>query len=93
MRAPYLIRGDDMHITAEDVIADHETRSARDEAVEWLQATLADGPVAAKDIQRQARDAGIADRTLRRAKVNLRVVSEQNRGENGITRLELATAR
>ena len=84
-RAPLLERGEDAQITADDVVADHETRSARDEAVEWLQATLANGPVATKHVQRQAREAGIADRTLRRAKVTLRVVSEQDRSENGIT--------
>ena len=44
IRAPYLIRGEDVHVTANDVIADQETRSAQDEAVEWLRSLLADGP-------------------------------------------------
>jgi putative DNA primase/helicase len=85
IRAPALVRGGDAQITADDVIADHETRSARDEAVEWLRDLLCDGPIAAKDAQRQARDIGISDRTLKRAKMSAGVVSEPSRDENGIS--------
>ena len=38
------------------------------EAQKWLRELLAVGPLAAKDIQRQARECGIASRTLARAK-------------------------
>ena len=82
--APYLKRGQDARIVAEDVIADHETRSAQEEAAEWLQAVLSNGPVPAKDIQRQARETGHSDRTLKRAKNKLGVISEQDRDENRI---------
>ena len=85
-RAPLLERGADAQITADDVIADHETRSASDEATEWLRSSLAGGPVGAKDIQRQARDVGISDRTLRRAKVSLRVVSEPSHDDENTIR-------
>jgi len=85
LKAPALLRGDDAQITADDVIADHETRSARDEAVEWLRALLADGPVAAKDAQRQAREVGISDRTLKRAKMTARVTSEPSRDDSAIS--------
>jgi len=44
IRAPALAQGEDTHVTADDVIADQETRSARDEACDWLLATLVDGP-------------------------------------------------
>ena len=84
-RAPLLLRGEDAHITADDVIADHETRSAQDEAAEWLKALLANGPVPAKDGERQARDIGIAERTLKRARRKLGVLAEQVRSDNGIT--------
>ena len=79
------VRGADAEITPDDVIADHETRTARDEAVEWLCDLLSDGPVAAKDVQRQAREDGIAERTLKRAKINARVVSEASRDDSGIS--------
>jgi putative DNA primase/helicase len=85
IRAPMLTRGLDAHITADDVVADHETRSARDEAVEWLRTLLADGPVRARDAQRQAQDIGISARTLARAKLTAGVKSEQSRDENNIS--------
>lgn len=47
---------------------DPEERSAGDEAVDFLRELLADGPVPAKKVKAAARDAGIADRTLDRAK-------------------------
>jgi putative DNA primase/helicase len=84
LTAPTLIRGDDSQITAGDLVADAETRTAQDEASEWLQQILADGPVAAKDVLREAKANGFSDRTLNRAKTPAGVVSEQNRGENGI---------
>jgi putative DNA primase/helicase len=82
--APFLQRGDDREVTADDVVDDHETRSQIDEAVEWLRALLADGPVPAKDGQRKAREVGIASRTLDRAKRRLKVKSEQTRVEGQI---------
>ena len=84
LSAPYLQRGDDREITADDVVADHETRSAIDEAMEWLRALLADGPVPAKDGQRKAREVGIAERTLKRAKRRAGVKSEQLRSQSQI---------
>jgi RecA-family ATPase len=55
---------------AGDLLAtpDTEERSARDEAVEFLLDVLADGPVPSKQIDKLRRDAGIAERTLKRAK-------------------------
>ena len=84
IHAPMLHRGDDAQIGAEDIIADSETRTARDEAVDWLGALLEHGPVAAKDAQRRAQADGISDRTLRRAKTALKVISEQNRDDGSI---------
>lgn len=56
---------------------DDEARGEREEAAEWLRDALSDGPVAAKDIQRMARDAGHAWRTVRRAKDALGVTVEK----------------
>ena len=56
---------------------DPDERLPRDEAEEFLAAELADGPRPTKDIQRAARDAGIAPRTLERARQRLGVKSER----------------
>ncbi|MDA8170505.1 MAG: AAA family ATPase [Nitrospiraceae bacterium] len=53
--------------------ADPEEKSALDEAKDFLTETLTGGPMAYQDIQKQARKAGIADATLRRAKKALEV--------------------
>jgi len=45
-----------------------ERRSELEEAAEWLREVLAEGPLPAVDLQRQAREAGIAWITVRRAK-------------------------
>ncbi|MGO8870560.1 MAG: AAA family ATPase [Acidimicrobiales bacterium] len=54
-----------------------EAQSDRVEARELLRVLLADGPVDAKAILRAANDAGIGERTLRKAKFDLKVKSEK----------------
>jgi hypothetical protein len=83
--APALVRGEDRDISADDVVSDADTRSALDEAVEWLRDVLADGPMDAKEVHRRARENGISERTLRRAKRPAGVVSESSRAETGIS--------
>lgn len=61
---------------------DAESRTAQDEAAEFLRELLAGGPVAAKEVYRQAREVGISERTLNRAKAPLGVRS-QRLGEPG----------
>ena len=85
MLAPALERGDDKDISADDVVADNHTRTAHDEAVEWLRSLLADGPVPAKDGTAKAREIGISQRTLERARRAAGVVSRPSRNDNGIT--------
>ncbi|MBI4491733.1 MAG: AAA family ATPase [Chloroflexi bacterium] len=51
--------------------ADGEERGALAEARDFLRELLADGPSPAKDVQREARAAGISEITLRRAKTAL----------------------
>jgi len=48
------------------------------EAKEWLQDFLADGPVAVKKIQEQARAAGLSWMTVRRARETLPVTASKN---------------
>lgn len=56
---------------------DREERTAREEAVEWLRAALAQGPRPAREVQREAQADGIAERTLQRARKALGVVAER----------------
>jgi hypothetical protein len=55
--------------------SDPQDATAVDEAVMWLRYALADGPLPAKEVKKLAREAGIAERTLERAKAALRVKS------------------
>ena len=63
--------------TADEVLATQpvgaEERGARAEAKEFLRSLLRDGPVPVKHVLRQAKDAGISEKTLRRAKDELGV--------------------
>jgi hypothetical protein len=64
-------------VSAKDLLAtpqDQEQADARSEAVEFLNDVLADGPLPAKQIVEEANDAGIAEKTLRRAKKRLDVI-------------------
>jgi hypothetical protein len=54
-----------------------EERTERDEAAEFLRAELAGGPCPVREVRKAARDAGIADRTLERAKKALGVEAER----------------
>lgn len=68
-------------LTSRDVLAtplDKEGMSAKDDAVEFLRTELGDGPVSAKAIEELARQAGISDSTLRRAKTDLGVRSRKD---------------
>ncbi len=67
--------GESTH-TADSLLAvpqNDEDRDAVQEAVEVLRAILADGQLTADEVKRQARRAGLADRTLYRAKAILGV--------------------
>lgn len=60
--------------------ADDEERSAIADAVDYLRAALAEGSRAAKQLQRDAREAGISERTLWRAKRALGVRARRQVG-------------
>lgn len=63
--------------------ADSEGRSALEEAELFLLSALANGPVSAKDLKRDAVDAGIAMRTMQRAKQRLKVVTAKSSFDGG----------
>jgi putative DNA primase/helicase len=57
----------DEQFAAERLVPDGEPRSALDDAIAWLEQALSLGEMAATEIQRKAKQDGIAERTLRRA--------------------------
>ncbi len=66
--------------TAGDLLGaplDGDERSARDEAVQFLDAKLAEGPIRSKELIGSAKDAGISETTLRRAKKELGIKVDQ----------------
>lgn len=60
-----------------------EDRSERDEAVAWLRDVLAAGPLASSAVKRSAREAGIAEATLKRARPAAGVSIERDEGARG----------
>ena len=73
-------------LAANDVLGNVEMQqdqSERREAKEWLKDFLADGPVAVKKIQREAKAAGLSWMTVRRAKEALLVVASKSAFEGG----------
>jgi len=72
--------GGESHHRAEALLAlptDGDEHSAQDEAKDFLRDVLSGGPVKAKDVQKEAREAGLAEKTLRRAKKALGVVAKK----------------
>lgn len=63
-------------ITADDLDDDRE-RTPLEEAKAWLIAQLADTPVPSASVLKKAKADGIAERTLKRAKADLKIVSER----------------
>lgn len=73
-----------VNLKADDVLAVGSSPewSKRAKAAQWLRETLADGPHLADEVLREARSAGISERTLRRAARELGV-DPQKRGFDG----------
>jgi putative DNA primase/helicase len=71
--------------TADEILAANENaseRPARTEAEDFLRDILRDGPRPAKDVEGEAKEAGIAWRTVNRAKKTLGVTTER-KAESG----------
>lgn len=65
-------------MSVEDLFAHQdEDRSALDEAKQFLHDALFEGPKPGKEVQREAREAGVAERTLWRAKSRLGVKAKK----------------
>jgi putative DNA primase/helicase len=67
-------------ITADEVLSipgGGDERTGREDAAEWLRVALADGPMKATDVKRQAKQNSIAERTLNRAKTTAGVQTKR----------------
>ena len=60
-----------------------DNRSAKTEAMEFLADALRNGPVSAKDVKRDASEAGISSKSLRNAREALGVKPEKSSYEGG----------
>jgi putative DNA primase/helicase len=70
-------------VTPDEVFNPDPDSSAKDEAMAFLLDILGNGPASAKVVLAAAREAGIAERTLHRAKKALRVVSGKSNFDSG----------
>jgi hypothetical protein len=67
-------------ITADEVLSiqgGDDERTAREDAATWLRDALADGPVPADEVKRQAKANSISVRTLKRAKIDAGVIAKR----------------
>ncbi len=73
----------EVNITAEDLlrVQDESEKSGVEEAAEFLQSVLEQGPVPAEDVLKQARKLGITQISLRRAKKKMQVRSYRQGGK------------
>lgn len=74
-------------MTIEEILEGHEEADTRDEsrdARRLLEGALKDGPVDAKTLIEEARKAGVGERTLRKAKAELRVASKRHATGKGM---------
>jgi hypothetical protein len=87
IRAPYIVWEDGyVDVTATEALSaasENRAPGAGDEAKNFLAALLANGPVAAKEVEEAAECSGISERTLRRAKSKLKVVVQKSPTPNG----------
>lgn len=71
-------RGQSPYTGSELLAVSHPSRGLkREEAIDFLQRELADGPRKVRELQQLARECGIAEQTLKRAKETLNVKSEK----------------
>lgn len=81
-----MYESDPVTITADQAVAavdGGDDRSAKTEAMEFLADALRNGPVSAKDVKRDAAEAGISSKCLRNAREALGVKPEKSSYEGG----------
>jgi putative DNA primase/helicase len=81
IEAPFIVwHPQHVEITANEAMQASEGRTAKREAQDFLREHLAAGPVKADDIFEEAKQEGIAVKTLKRAKKELGIVSRKEHG-------------
>lgn len=82
---PAVVWGEAVTVTADSILQpeDTEERSERIEAMDWLKDRLASGTTPAREIQADAKAAGIVLITLKRAKKALGVISQKGAFNQG----------
>jgi RecA-family ATPase len=68
---PELVFTGDSELTVDDLMAEPTETTKADDAVHFLETVLKDGPMAPKEIKKQAKDAGLGENTLQSAKRKL----------------------
>jgi len=71
--------------TADEVMGNQEDpadKSMLEEACDFLRDLLADGPAYSKDVKQRAADSGISDKTLYRAKTELAIIADKEKGRD-----------
>lgn len=82
--APRIVWGEQMNISADEALSPLDNdRGARAAARDFLEELLIDGPVSAKEVRAQARSAGIAWATVRRAQDSLGVKTRKGGMKEG----------
>jgi putative DNA primase/helicase len=76
------IQGSARDLLAE-VEAQDEDRSATSDAIEWLREALAAGPRSAREVQQEAKGAGIGEKPLRTARERLRIKPQKSGFDSG----------
>jgi putative DNA primase/helicase len=79
--APYIVwEGNHVEVTASQAMAAAKSPGAKDQAKKFLIDFLADGPMPKTEIEEAADANGISNRTLYRAKDDLKLIVEKERG-------------
>ena len=80
---PELVFTGDSELTVDDLMAEPTETTKADDAVHFLETVLKDGPMAPKEIKKQAKDAGLGENTLQSASLVLKLPAWTRRKVNG----------
>jgi hypothetical protein len=70
-------------VMAAEVASTNDRGFPREEARDFLKQILADGPVDVTEVNKQAEKLGIAERTLKRARGDLKIKAKKNDFDSG----------
>jgi hypothetical protein len=83
---PVIVWGEECELTADELVAE-PTRPKRDgkqsQCEQWLRETLKDGPLPSATLEERAKEAGFSPATLKRARQEVGVRTEEEEGKGG----------